>query len=644
MRCFEKMFESAFMGTLEVKNRVVMAPMATRLASENGAVTQRLIDYYVERAKGGVGTIITEAVCFDYPLGAFSPNNLRIHHNSHIAGHNELVEFVHAYGTKILCLLWHPGRNNRLIEGRQPVAPSAIPCKWFNVIPKELTVGEIENLVRDHIEAAVRAKTAGYDGVEVQGAHGYLIGQFMSASSNHREDCYGGDLNKRMQFPLDIIRGIRKELGPNYLITFRLNGDDFVNGGTNLEESKKAAKILEDAGVDVLDVSAGTYDSMTRMIEPMSYPQGWRIYLAEEIRKVVKIPVIGVGVIRTPEFAEKILEEGKVNFVALGRALLADPYWPEKAREGRQQDIVPCISCNDCFCTRLFRNLQIRCTVNPLAGRERLKDTFVPVVKRKKVSVIGGGPAGMMAALTASMRGHQVILYERNKELGGQLQLAKIPQGKEAIAKFHDYLLNQIEDQRVEINLGHPATQESIIQNNPDVVIIATGAIPLIPQLEGIESRSVCTAWQVLAQEKIIRDNVVLVAGGGTVGCETALYLSPQNKKVIIVEMLGDIALDMDIINRMDLISRIEESEIEVLTSTKIDRIAQEGVVVSTREMKEELIKVDIVVLALGVIPVRDLVKNLEGKIKEVHIVGDGYTPRKLAEAVHEGFLAATTI
>lgn len=641
---YEKIFQSASIGTLHVKNRLFMAPMGTRLASEVGGVTQRQIDYYAERAKGGVGTIITEVTCVDYPIGVTGPTNLCLHDHGYIAGHNELVEAVHTYGAKIISQLVHAGRQTRpaSIKGMQPVAPSAIPCKFINAMPRELTTGETEEIVAKFIEAAVRVKTAGYDGVELHGAHGYLIAQFMSAASNHRKDRYGGDLLGRMSFPLEIIRGVRKEVGPDFPLLFRFSAEEFVEGGRDLEESKQVARILEEAGVDVLDVSAGAYESMPTMIEPMSYAQGWKIYLAESIKKVVKIPVIGVGAIRTPEVAEGILRDGSADFISLGRALLADPYWPRKAREGREKEIIPCISCNvGCIGERIFRNLHIRCALNPLTGREGLKDALLPVGKKKKVFVIGGGPAGMAAALYADEKGHEVILYEKSQRLGGQLHLAATPPGKEKFVWFLDYLRNQIEKRKIEVRLEQAVTPEAVFRGNPDVVILATGAVPQIPDIPGIDGPSVCTAWEVLEGNVEVKDKVVLVAGGGTVGCETAQYLAPDNRKVIIAEMLDGIALDMEPINRMDLISKIQESDIEVLLGREIGGIEPDGVLLSDREKKEEKIKVDLVVLALGSAPANELAKELEGKVEEVYLVGDSNKPRKIMDAVYEGFQAA---
>jgi 2,4-dienoyl-CoA reductase-like NADH-dependent reductase (Old Yellow Enzyme family)/thioredoxin reductase len=645
---YRKILEHGFMGSLKCKNRLVMAPMGTRLASPIGAVTERQIEYYRERAKGGIGTIITEITCVDYPLGATGPTNMALHDNSYLIGHNNLVEEVHAYGTRIICQLNHAGRQTKPsgIRGLQPVAPSPIPCPFIKAMPRELGTDEVGAIVKKFVEAAVRARTAGYDGIELHGAHGYLISQFMSTSSNYRKDRYGGDLLKRMAFPLEIIKGIREEVGSDYPILFRMSAEEFIEKGRKIEESKRVAKLLEEAGVSVLDVTVGTYGSMRTMIEPMSYPEAWKIYLAESIKKVVSIPVIGVGVIRSPDVAEEILEKKKVDFVALGRAMLADPYWPQKVREGREKDINRCISCNTgCIGGRIFRDLDIRCTVNPLTGRERLKRQLAPVTKKKKIYVIGGGPAGMTAALVASEIGHEVTLFEKSDKLGGQLLLARTPPGKEKISWLIDHLLRQVQQREIEVRFGANVTEDTIIEGNPDSVIIATGAVPLIPEIPGIEQPFVTTSWDILEGKNRITDKIVLVAGGGTVGCETSLYLAPKNKKVFVVEMLDNLALDMEPINRMDLLSRVEASGIEVILKRKIHRIDPGRVVLLEQEtMAEEEVRADAVVLALGAVAETGLAEKIEDKVDSVYSVGDCAKPRKIIDAIYEGFRAALTI
>lgn len=642
---FPKLFEPAFIGRLKITNRLIMAPMGTRMGSETGGVTKQLIDYYARRALGGVGAIITEITGVDYTLGVGSANNLTLHDNRYLPGHNELVEAVQTQGARIICQLGHVGRNRRVFDKLQPVAPSAIPCPFFNVVPRELTVAEIEEVVRRFVEAAVRAKTAGYDGLELHGAHGYLIAEFMSAMSNHRQDRYGGDLAGRMTFPVEIVQGIRRAVGPDYPIIIRISGDEFLEGGMSLEESKQAAQILERAGVDALDVSAGTYDSMRTSIESMPYAQGWRIYLAEAIKKVVDIPVIGVGVIRFPDFAESILEAGQVDFIALGRALLADPFWPAKAKEGREKEIAPCISCNTgCIGGRIFKGLSIRCAVNPLTGREKLADQVRPTGRKKKVLVVGGGPAGMMAALTAKKRGHEVVLYEKEPELGGQLRLAIKPPGKEKIGWLLGYLKTQIEESSIDLCLAQQVGPEAINREKPDAVILATGARPSIPGLPGVETGPVSTAWGVLAGQKIIENKDVVVVGGGMVGCETALYLAPANRKVAIVEMLDSLASDVEPINRLDLLNRIEEAGIRTALGLTLEKIEPDSLVVSRPDGQKERLAAEAVVLALGAIPVDDLSREIEDQVNEVFSVGDCSSPGKIINAIYQGFITALRI
>jgi NADPH-dependent 2,4-dienoyl-CoA reductase/sulfur reductase-like enzyme len=521
--------------------------------------------------------------------------------------------------------------------GVQPVAPSPIPNRFFGVTPRKVSSGEIEDLVKKFVAAALRAQTAGYDGIELHGAHGYLIGEFMSPLSNRRKDRYGGSLEKRMAFPVEIVHGIRRAVGPRYPILFRFSADEFEEGGMTQQDSKKAGRILEEAGVDVLHVSAGTYDSMATVIEPMSFAEGWKIYLAETIKSAVNIPVIGVGVIRSPEFAERALKEGRVDFLALGRALLADPHWPRKAREGRVKEIIPCISCNECIGSRTFRNLHVRCAVNPATGREGWLQRL-PAEKKKKVVVIGGGPAGLMAALAAKRRGHRVTLYEKSGHLGGQLRLAAAPPGREKIAWFGDYLRNQIRREKVKVLVGITATPEKIVREKPDMVILATGAVPMVPDLPGVESPRVCTAWDILEGEKIVQEKTVLVLGGGMVGCETALYLAARKNKVTVVEMLEGAAQDTDFITRADVLSRMKKAGIEILAGRKAEKIGGGEVFLRNSAGKGERIKGDIIVLALGAVPEDNLRMSLHGKVKEIHTIGDAHQPRKIIDAVYEGF------
>jgi len=622
--------------------------MATNLANEDGSVSQRLIDYYVARARGGVGLIILENVQIDYPQGKNIACQLRLDDDKYMAGFFELAEAVHSYGAKIFMQIHHAGRQTTagITEGLQPVAPSAVPCSFLGVQPRDLTINEIEEIIQKFVNTAVRAKGAMFDGIELHGAHGYLIGQFMSPRTNRRVDKYGGSFERRMRFPLEIIRRIKEAVGEDYPICFRFSADEFVEGGNTLEEGKQIAKVLEEAGVDVLHVSAGIYESMPTLLEPSRFEQGWRVYLAEEIKKVVSIPVITVGVIREPEFAEKIIAEGRADFVAIGRGLIADPEWPKKAKEGRQNEIRKCISCNiGCIGGRVFQNLRLRCTVNPVAGREGIYSEIKQAPLKKKVVVVGGGPAGMQAAITAAQRGHQVILYEKRQHLGGQLEIASAAPGKAKIRWFRDWLEAELSRAGVEVRSGVAADAENIAALAPDYVILATGSEPVTPGIKGAEKENtfVVQAWDVLAGKvSFEKDEEVVVVGGGLVGCETAHYLAEKGAKVTIVEMLSDIAIDMEPISRFDMIQHFNKLGITARTGKVVTEITPEGVAVVGKEGKQDFIRARKVVLAIGQSPVgKELKKALEDKGIPVRVIGDAGNVGKIIDAVASGFQAA---
>lgn len=643
---FPKLFEEGYIGNMRIRNRTVMPPMGTNLANENGAVTPAMIHYYRERAKGGVGLIITEINCIDAPLGNAIANELTIHDNSYIAGHNELVEAVKEHGAKIITQLHHAGRQTTMENtfGLQPVAPSAIPDPYLKVMPRELSVPEIEEIIEKFIKAAIRAQNAGYDGVELHGAHGYLIGQFMSPFSNKRTDLYGGDLSGRMRFPLEIIKGIKKAAGEDFPVVFRFSADEFVEGGIHLEEAKQIARMLQDAGVDALDISSGTYASMPTILEPMSYPEGWRAYLAEEIKKVVHIPVITVGVIRSPETAEGILAEGKADFVALGRTLIADPEWPLKAMEGRTEDIRKCITCNVwCIGERVFKNLHIRCTVNPAAGRELEFPSITSTLSPMHFAVAGGGPAGMEAARVLAAAGHRVTLFEREPELGGQVKLAAVPPGKEKIKWSIDYLQTQIRKLGVEIHLNTEANADMLQGMDIAAVILATGAVPLIPDIPGVHNPNVTTAWDLLAGKYQVGEKVVVV-GGGSTGCETALFLKHRGVDVTVVEMEDELAADTEPISRISLLKELRKSGVRTLTGLNVREIKPDGVMALDRKWKEYWFPCTHIVLSVGSVSLNYLEGELRQRGMRVFVIGDAKKPRKLNHAISEGFLTAHRI
>lgn len=643
---FPRIFEEGYIGNMRLRNRLVMPPMGTNLASEIGAVTPSMIHYYRERAKGGTGLIITEITCVDTPQGNGISNELSLSDNSYIAGHNELVEAVKEHGAKIVTQLHHAGRQTspEYTMGLEPVAPSAIPDPHINVLPRELTIMEIEDIIEKFIRAAIRAQNAGYDGVEVHGAHGYLLSQFMSPLSNRRTDHYGGDLEGRMRFPLEIVRGIKSETGGHFPVLFRLSADEFVEGGIHLDEAKEMSRMLQDAGADALHVSSGTYASMHTILEPMSYSEGWRSYLAENIKKVVQIPVITVGVIRTPQTAENLLAEGKADFIAIGRTLIADPEWPLKAMEGRTEDIRKCITCNIwCIGERVFKNLRIRCTINANAGRE-LEYPYIPATTNpQSYVVVGGGPAGMEAARVLATAGHRVTLFERTPELGGQIKLAAMPPGKDKIKWTTDYLETQIRKLGVEIHLNTDVNADSLQAMDADGIILATGAAPLIPDIPGAHSPNVTNAWDVLGGKYQVGNKVIIV-GGGNVGCETGLFLKQRGADVTVIEMEDEIAVDTEPISRMHLLAELRKNEVTVLTGLNVREIKHDGVVAMDSCWHEKWFPCTNVVFSVGATPVNHLETQLLQRGKRVYVIGDARQPRKLNHAISDAFLTAYRI
>jgi len=645
---YPKLFEPGMIGRMKVKNRVVMPPMATNLAGPFGEVTDRILRYYAERAKGGVGLIITENVQVKYPEGKNVACQLRLDQDKYIPGYQELAEAVQVYGTKIFMQIHHAGRQYHDIEGVDGVAPSAIPCGFLQQPVRELRTDEIWDLVERFSETALRAMKAGMDGVEFHGAHGYLIGQFMSPHTNQRIDEWGGTFERRMKFPLEIIKKTRQKVGPDFPLCFRYSTDEFVPGGLTLDDSKRIAPMLETAGINVLHVTCGIYESMPRLLEPMRFEEGWRTYLAEEIKKTVAIPVITVGQIRTPALAEHILEEGKADFVAVGRTLIADPEWPKKAEEGRDEDIRKCISCNiGCIGGHVFYDLYVRCAVNPVTGHERFEGwvDLRPAEKKKTVMVVGGGPGGMEAARVAALRGHEVTLYEKESELGGQLRIGSLAPGKDKLNFIMEYYTHQLRKAGVKIELNKKADGDLVQKMKPDVVIVATGAEPVKPDIPGISGRNVLVSWDVLSGTAKVPGKTVAVAGGGQVGCETALYLAEQGKKVTIVEMLEELATDMEPISRYDLLTEVlPKAGVESVTKRVIAEISDKGVLILDPLGRKSLVEAENVVIALGSKSVNALEDSVKDMVSEVHVIGDGKEPRQIINATFEGASVARVI
>ncbi len=649
MARLEKLFEPVKIGKLQLKNRIVMPALNTKLGTEFGAVSDRMIDFYVERAKGGVSLIVIENTCVDWPVGKAGTNPIRADEWKFVQGLHDLAEAVHLYGTKIATQLQHTGRQGSAMtsaEGQQLVAPSAIPCLPTGAeMPRELTIEEIEGLIGKFIFGAAITRTAGFDAVEIHGAHGYLITQFMSPYSNKRTDEYGGNFENRMRFALRIVEGVRAAVGPDFPIIFRLSGDEYIEGGLTLEDNKLIAQRLESAGVDALSVSSGIYESPPwygRIFPTMGMPEGCNVPLAAEIKRVINIPVIVAGKLGDPLLAEEVLKDGKADLIAIGRPLLADPELPRKAAEGRLDDIRPCLYCNEACAGSIANFWRISCQVNPALGKEREYE-IKPAAKIKRVLVVGGGPAGMEAARVAALRGHEVTLYEKGNSLGGQLAPASAPRFKQSIKRLAEYLKRQIEKVNVKVELGREVNPELIKKLKPDVVILATGASHLVPDIPGVGLEKVATASEILLGKKEAGDRVVVV-GGGEVGAELAWFLAEQGKKVTIIEMLYGVAIDMNLFSRFYLLDKMAELGIEVLANTTAGEITDKGVVAVDISGDKRVIEADTVVLATGFKSNSELADKLRGKIPGVYAIGDCAEPHKIWGAIHGGARVARQV
>lgn len=632
----KKIFEPIQINSLELKNRLVVPAMGTNLANPDGTVSERLKDYLVARAEGGFGLIITEVTAIS-PYGKGLPFQLSIWDDKFIPGFADLANAIHAKEAKIAVQLYHPGRQTfSFITGQPLVAPSAIPCPVCREIPKELTVEEIWELEEQFAEGARRAKEAGIDAVEIHGAHGYLVAQFMSGYANHRTDAYGGDLEGLLRFPIEIIHKIREKVGADYPIIFRLSGDERVPGGRTIQETKAVAPPLEQAGVDAFHVSTGVYASFDYIIAPMAIPPGYNVSAAE-IKKAASVPIITVGRINDPRMAEEILKEGQADLVAMGRASLADPELPKKAAAGNYDDIRWCIACNQGCIDRVFdlEKIYISCLVNPTVGKER-EMALIPALRSKKVLVVGGGPGGMEVARVAALRGHEVYLYEREGKLGGQFSLAAIPPCKQEITKIITYLSIQIKKAGVKVTLGKEVTEETIDDLQPDTIVIATGGVPVVPDIPGIEQEGVVTAFDIL-RGKVTPGRRILVVGGGMVGCETADFLGQiMGCRVTLVEALPKIAQDVGSATRYFLLQRLAQEKASIITSASVKRFVKDGAILERNDEEETLSGFDTIVLATGIAPVNELASRIQGKIKEMYVIGDAKQPRKALDAIAE--------
>ena len=636
---FPHLMQPFQMKNLALRNRIVMAPMLSRLCDPDGIVSQKLIDYYAERAKGGVGLIIVEYCYIDEKESKANQGQLGVYSDQLIAGLGDLAEAIQEWGAKAILQICHAGRSTSAkFMGRQPMAPSAMPG-YTGEMAREMTLEEIEAVMESFAEGARRAKTAGFDGVELHGTHGYLMAQFLSPYTNRRTDVYGKD---RGLFALQTLERVRAKVGSDYLVGFRMSGEEFIDGGVTLEEAKAFARRLEERGIDYLHVSGGIIEVGEHFVIPMYFPKGYLLHLAEGIKQAVKIPVVAVGAIHDPSLAEESLKKKRADLIAMGRALIADPELPRKIQSGRPEDIRTCLRCNEGCSSRVRQGKTQRCAVNAEVGRERTLRIH-PASKPKQVCVIGGGPAGMEAARVLALRRHKVTLIEKENELGGLLRYASVPDFKEELRGFLQYLNTQVKKTGVEVLKGRRATLDLVKELHPDAVVLAAGSTMPVPEIPGAQKSSAASALDLLSG-KFQPGDRVLVAGGAAMGCEIAAHLASLGKKVVVVEMMGGLALDLENRSRAALLHLLKERGVSTLLNWRLERIEEGRVLLSDRNRNRKEVETDSVILALGLKPNQDLLEPLRKSFPEVQVIGDCLEPRKIYQAIHEGAFAGRII
>ena len=624
------LFEPLEIAGVPMRNRVMMAPMGSCQSDEDGFVTDQTIAYYERRAGGGVGAITVEAALIDPESHGHEPG---IHGPQFIPGLRRVANAIKAHGVAVGIQFMHPGRQ---VTSGPCVAPSPVPLNSASPVPHELTVPEIERIVRLYGEAAARAEEAGYQYVEVHGAHGYLPSDFLSPIANLRDDEYGGDFQRRLQFVLETAAAIRE--AAEIPLFWRLSADELRAGGFTVDDQLRVAGHLQDAGVAAISVSAGTWNSLEVTVAPMSVPRGHLLSYASRFKEHLQIPVLAVGRLDDPALAERVIVDGVADVVLLGRGLLADPDWAHKVGAGHAVDVRPCIACNACV-ELIARGFDLRCAVNPETGRE---STWVleAATAARQVMVVGGGPAGMTAARLARERGHHVSIWERDDRLGGKIDVASRAPSKSEVLKFLDHDARELEQLGVEIHLGAEVDARTVCARNPDVVVLATGADPLLPPIPGIEDDSVLDAQELLYDRRELAPGAsVAIVGGSATGCETAELLLEAGVEVTLLEMAGSIGAGIESITRRQIVRGLRAMGATILTGAIVTAV-EPGRVIYQRGEERGWVRADIVAMAVGWRPRGAvLAEALAGR--EVVVVGDAHRPADFVAATSAGGLAA---
>lgn len=651
---YPHLFSKGNIGNVTLKNRIVMCALAMGVSDDRQCIGEDFLAYLMERAKGGVGLIVLENTRVDDEHGVAAPWQASVARDEQIAPMARAVEALHGEGVKVFAQLHHPGRETfSNLNGDEPVwSSSSKPCGVCQQETHEMTTAEAEAIIGKFVAGAVRAQKARVDGIELHGAHGYLISQFLSPYTNQRTDRFGGSFEKRLQFVKEIIQGIRRECGNDFVLGIRLTVDELLapNGVQEyltLEDGVKVCKELEKMGLDFINVSNGIYESFNSLSEPTTYPQGCRSQRILAVKKAVNIPVIAVNMVKEPWFAEKMLEEGLVDFVGLGRAVVADPQWAVKAAEGREKEINRCISCTFCFETLVSDTIAgkgpVKCAVNPRAGREHRYPGYKKDGAGKTVVIVGAGVGGLEAARVLGERGFHVVILEKEGRVGGQINIADRPPHKEKMDWIVEYELSQFKKHDVQIIVNTEADLELIASYSPYAIVLATGGTPIKPaSIPGSGLEEAITFKEVLCNEKVLEGKKVTVIGSGATGLETAEFLCARGNEVTIVEMLDTIGQGVYVQHYLDAMDKLSKYDVTYKPKTKLLEIKKGAAILEHLEDgTQEEYPSDYVVLAMGVKSVNPLEAACKEICGNVMVVGDAGQPGRIEGAVRSGFEAA---
>lgn len=624
--------------SMELSNRVVMPPMGTNLGNKDGTVSDENIAYLKRRAQGKPGLIITE-ITGVHPDGVVGPNQIGAYDDRFIPGLKKMADAVHQEGCKIAMQIHHTGRESLYLLGKgRAMAPSPIPSIVFKGNPREMTLEDIHKMIICFGQAARRAREAGYDAVEIHGAHGYLLTQFLSALTNQRSDQYGGaTLKERSRFVLEVIAEVRRQVGQDYPVSIRLSAQEFIKGGYSAENMQTIIPDIVKAGADLIHASFGTHGSPGGITQaPGEYAPGFNVWLAKKIKDVTTVPVIAVGRFTDPAAADAVIAKGDADLIAFGRQFLADPDFLIKAKAGRTADIRQCIACNQgCIEREILGEGNIRCSINPETGQETIFPRG-PAQNLKNVWVVGSGPAGLVAASEACRLGHRVTLFEKKNILGGQIRYAQVPPHKEIYGEWIDWQAGQVEKSKVEIKKETEVTEALLAEGKPDFVIVATGGEKLVPPIAGVDKPFVCDAWQILDKRVAPKQNIVII-GGALIGMEVADYLGEKGVKVTIVEMLKRSPVLKITSHGYMLHNRLRERNCQMIFGAQVKTIGEGFVEFNLSGEMSRIAPVDQVVIAAGMKPVNALQSVLEKLGISYAVVGDARTPRRIIEATEEG-------